>query len=161
MRIQQITPNYGQNKANPNFKAGKIRIMNPGAFLTDHLEAIAKNDEFKKLAKFAGEKGNDLFIEKSYTLLNLYFNSIFPIKPDWKIGPSCQRLSACIESFRVDDMMRELENEHKERENDENRCNKALKLIDDFNNGRYIKQDKVQETVNAEKSFWQKLKDLF
>lgn len=140
MKIQQVTPNYNQNKVNTNFKAGKINIINPELFLTDELEAIAKNDEFKKLAKIAGEKRSDLSIKKVFILdryiASLHFNNVtFDVMRSW-----ASQLSDALRNFRVNDMMKKLEEKHQKELIEKNARKEALKLIDDFN--------KYQENIN-------------
>ena len=72
----QVLPIFNNFELKPNFKAGKIRVLNQ-QFLTDaELKAIANNDEFKKMATKLKRKDADLFLSVDKNMSNINSRSL-------------------------------------------------------------------------------------
>ena len=72
MKVNPINNNYAQNKT--NFKAGKIKIVNPEIWTDAELKAFTNNNAFKTLAGKLKKKNLDLFAKLENNINCITFN---------------------------------------------------------------------------------------
>ena len=99
MKIQPITNIKYNNNCQKSFKAGKIIIDRPDyLWSAGELQAIANNDEFKKLASELGEDGYDLKFVIDYSV-RAHCSSVEMIKSkrkfDFVIKRFCHFANSC------------------------------------------------------------------
>lgn len=173
MKIQPITNIKYNNNCQKSFKAGKIIIDRPDyLWSAGELQAIANNDEFKKLARELGDTGCDLkfvredsFGTTSCKSVELYkskggfdflikrFHYFFNSDPDIRAFTLVDQL----DDFRVEQLTLKI-NEVSEIELSRKRAKEsALKSIDDYNNTT----GNVVETDRKRLGFWSKIADIF